>query len=171
MRTMSVNSGFSEENLRKIAAQKVSFRFSVKLHLAIFIVVNFLLFIVNFFYSPELYWSVFPFFSWLIGLNMHTLSYLLYARGVYPTAKRGIIYHLDSYIFVMLLLYIINLTTLSEFYWVLFPALFWGTGVALHLIIYILYYRGKSKKLGKFESRKERAVEKEMKKMRKNQSK
>ncbi|MFX1425519.1 MAG: 2TM domain-containing protein [Promethearchaeota archaeon] len=166
---MSGNSGFSEESLRKIAAQKVSFRFSVKMHLAIFIVVNILLFIVNYFYTPELYWVAFPFFSWLIGINMHTLSYILYARGVYPMAKRGMIYHLDSYIFVMLFLFIINLITLSDFYWVLFPALFWGAGVVLHIIIYILFYSGNNKKLGKFESRKERAIEKEMNKMRKKQ--
>jgi len=168
---MSVNSGFSEESLRKIAAQKVRFRFSVKFHLAIFIVVNALLFIVNIFVTPELYWVVFPFFSWLIGVNIHILSYILYARGVYPMAKRGMIYHLDSYIFVMFLMYIINLITLSEFYWVLFPALFWGTGVIVHIIIYFLYYSGKNKKPGKFESRKERAIEKEMNKMRKKQNK
>lgn len=168
---MSENSGFSDESLRKIAAQKVIFRFSVKLHLAIFIVVNALLFIVNFFYTPELFWILFPFFSWLIGLNMHILSYILYARGVYPMAKRGIIYHLDSYMIVMLFMFIINLTTFSEFYWVLFPAIFWGTGVTVHVIIYVLYFSGKYKKTGKFESRKERAVEKEMKKMRKKQNK
>ena len=168
---MSVNSGFSEESLRKIAAQKVSFRFSVKMHITIFIVVNIMLLIINFFYTPGLYWIVFPFFSWLIGVNMHTLSYILYARGVYPMAKRGMIYHLDSYIFVMLLMLIINLITLSGFYWVIFPALFWGTGVILHVIIYILYYRGKDKQPGKFESRKERAIEKEMKKMQKKQTK
>ena len=167
---MSVNSGFSEESLRKIAAQKVSFRFSVKIHVVIFIVVNILLFIVNFFYTPDLYWIVFPFFSWLIGVNMHTLSYILYARGVYPMSKRVIIYHIDSFIFVMLLLFIINLITLSGFYWVLFPALFWGTGVVLHVIIYLIYYSGKNKKPGKFESRKERAIEKEMKKMKKKQN-
>jgi hypothetical protein len=169
MRIMSVNSGFSEESLRQIAAQKVSFRFSVKIHLAIFIVVNVLLFIVDYFYTPNFYWIAFPFFSWLIGVNMHTLSYLLYARGVYPMAKRGMIYHLDSYIFVMLFLYIINIITLSDFYWVLFPALFWGAGVVLHIIIYVLYYSGKNRKFGKFESRKERAIEKEMNKMRKKQ--
>jgi hypothetical protein len=168
---MSGNSGFSEESLRKIAAQKVSFRLSVKIHLAIFLVVNILLFIVNFFYTPDLYWIVFPFFSWLIGVNMHTLSYILYARGVYPMAKRGMIYHLDSYIFVLLFLFIINLLTLSGFFWVLFPALFWGTGVIIHIIIYVLYYSGKYKKPDKFKSRKERAIEKELNKMRKKQNK
>ena len=165
---MSENSGFSEESLRKIAAQKVSFRFSVKIHVVIFIVVNALLFIVNLLYTPKLYWAMFPFFSWLIGLNMHTLSYILYARGVYPMAKRGMIYHLDSYIFVMLFMFIINLITFPEVFWVILPAIFWGTGVAIHIAIYILYYSGKSKKPDKFKSRKERAIEKEMEKMRKS---
>jgi hypothetical protein len=164
---MSENSGFSEESLRKIAAQKVSFRFSVKIHVVIFVVVNMLLFLVNFLLTPKLCWVVFPFFSWLIGVNMHTLSYILYAQGVYPMAKRGMIYHLDSYIFVMLFMFVINLVTFSEVFWVILPAIFWGTGVAVHIAIYFLYYSGKSKKSEKFKSRKERAIEKELEKMRK----
>lgn len=169
---MNANSGFSEESLREIAAQKVSFRFSVKIHLAIFIVVNVLLFVINYCFTPELYWIAFPFFSWLIGVNMHIVAYLLYARGVLPMAKRGVIYHLNSYIFVMLFLFIINLITLSGFYWVIFPAIFWGAGVALHIIIYILYYDNSSKieKSGKYTSRKERAINKELVKMRKKQN-
>lgn len=102
---------------------------------------------------------------------MHTLSYILYARGVYPMSKRGVIYHLDSYIFVMLFLFIINFTTLSEFYWVVFPAIFWGTGVILHVVIYLLYYSGKVEKSERFKSRKEAAIEKELQKMRKKKKK
>lgn len=168
---MNENSGFSEESLRIIAAQKVSFRFSVKIHTVIFIVVNILLFIVNIFFTPGLYWFFFPLFSWLIGLSMHTLSYILYARGVYPMAKRGVIYHLGSYIFVMLFLFIINFITLSGFYWVVFPAIFWGTAVILHIIIYLLYYSRKAETSGKRQSRKERAIEKELEKMRRKQNK
>lgn len=168
---MSETSGFSEESLRKIAAQKVSFRFSVKLHGAIFIIVNVLLIIINFLFTPEFYWFFFPLFSWLIGFNMHALAYILYARGVYPMAKRGVIYHLVSYTFVMLLLFIINFLTLSEFYWVIFPAVFWGTAVILHIIIYIQYFSKKVEKSGKYRSRKERAIEKELNKMRKKQKK
>ncbi|MFX1326946.1 MAG: 2TM domain-containing protein [Promethearchaeota archaeon] len=168
---MSENSGFSEESLRKIAAQKVSFRFSVRIHIAVFFVVNILLYIVNILFSPDFYWIIFPFFSWLIGLSMHTLSYFLYARGVYPMAKRGIIYHLMSYIFVLLFLFIINFTTFSQFYWVIFPTVFWGSAVILHTLIYILYFSGKVEKSGKYRSRKERAIEKELEKMRKKQKK
>lgn len=169
---MNANSGFSEESLREIAAQKVSFRFSVKIHVAIFIIVNVLLFIVNYFFTPGQYWVAFPFFSWLIGVNMHILAYLLYARGISPMAKRGVIYHLNSYIFVMLFLFIINFLTLSGFYWVIFPAIFWGTGVALHIIIYLLYYGKGSRieKSGKYTPRKERAIDKELEKMRKKQN-
>jgi hypothetical protein len=152
---VNLNSGFSEENLRNIAAQKVSFRFSVKIHVVIFIIVNVLLSFVNFFFTPDLYWIVFPF----------------YARGVHPMAKRGIIYHVNSFIFVMLFLFIVNFITLSGIYWVVFPAIFWGTGVILHLIIYSMYYGVDIEKSGKRESRKERAIEKELAKMRKKQSK
>ena len=168
---MSGNSGFSEEGLRKIAAQKVSFRFSVKIHVGFFIIINLLLFIINFLFTPEFYWIVFPCFSWLIGVSMHTLSYILYARGVYPMAKRGVVYHIVSFISVMLFLFIINFTTLSEYYWVRFPAIFWGTAVILHIIIYIHYFSKKAEGSGKQGSRKERAIEKELEKMRKKQEK
>jgi len=168
---MSENSGFSEESLRRIASQKISYRVSVKLHIAIFITVNILLYLVNILATPGLYWIIYPFFSWLIGINMHAIGYLLYARGVYPMAKRGVIFHVVSFVSVMLFLFIINFTTLPDYYWVIFPSIFWGTGVALHIIIYIHFFSGKVEKSGKYSSRKERAIEKELEKMRKKQQK
>ena len=171
MKIISENSGFSEENLRRIASQKISYRASVKLHIAIFIIVNTLLYIVDIIYTPGLYWIIYPFFSWLIGVNMHIIGYILYARGVYPMAKRGVIYHIVSFVSVMLFIFIINFVTLSEYYWVRFPAIFWGTGVILHIIIYIHYFSGKAEGSGKQSSRKERAIEKELEKMRKKQNK
>jgi hypothetical protein len=168
---MSLNSGFSEENLRNIAAQKVSFRFSVKMHVVVFITVNIMLFLVNYFLTPEFYWVIFPCFSWLIGVNMHIVAYLLYARGTSPMAKRGVIYHIVSYVFVMLFLFIINFVTFPAFYWVIFPSIFWGTAVVLHFILYILYFSTKVEISGKRQSRKERAIEKELVKMRKRQEK
>lgn len=168
---MSNNLGFSEESLREIAAQKVSFRFSVKLHLTIFFVINILLAIVNFIFTPGFYWIIFPFFSWLIGVTTHILAYILYAKGVYPMAKRGAIYHLNSFIFVMIFLFVINLTTFPEFYWVIFPSMFWGAAVILHVLLYIHYYSGSFEPKGKWKSIKERAIEKELEKMRKKQKK
>ncbi|MCK4384014.1 MAG: 2TM domain-containing protein, partial [Candidatus Lokiarchaeota archaeon] len=164
---MSGVTGFSEESLRKIAAQKVSYRFSVKIHIVVFILVNILLFIINILFTPEFYWIVFPFFSWLIGVSLHILTYILYARGVYPMSKRGVIYHIDSFIFVMLLLLITNYMTNPGFYWILFPTIFWGGLVILHIIIYIRYFSTKIESNGKGTTRKERAIEKELEKMRK----
>ncbi len=164
---MSLNSGFSEENLRKISAQKVSFRFSLKMHVALFIIVNILLFIVNYIFTPELPWFIFPCFSWLTGVNMHIIAYIVYARGIYPMAKRGVIYHLVTYISVMLFLFITNLGTFSAFYWVIFPAIFWGIAVVFHFIIYMLLFSKRVEISGKRQSRKERAIDKELEKMRK----
>ncbi|MFX1419266.1 MAG: 2TM domain-containing protein [Promethearchaeota archaeon] len=166
---MNENNAFSEESLRKIAAQKVSFRFSVRIHISVYILINILLFLVNLFFSPELLWFFFPLFSWLVGLTMHTLSYFLYAKGVYPMAKRGVIYHLTSYISVMLFLFIINFITFPVYYWVIFPSIFWGAAVVLHIILYIQYFSGKAKGGGIFTSRKEHAIEKELEKMRKKE--
>ncbi len=168
---MSENSGFSEESLRKIAAQKVSYRASVKIHIAIFIIVNTLLYLVDILFTPGLYWFIYPLFSWLIGVNMHIIGYLLYARGVYPMAKRGVIYHMVSFFSVMLFLFIINFATLSEYYWVIFPAIFWGTAVLLHIVIYFHYFTEKMEGSEKIGTRKERAIEKELEKMRKKQEK
>ena len=130
-----------------------------------------MLFLVNFLLTPDFYWVIFPCFSWLIALSMHIVSYFLYARGIYPMAKRGVIYHIVAYTHVLLFLFITNIVTFSGFYWVIFPAIFWGIAVVLHIIIYILYFSNKVEISGKRQSRKERAIEKELEKMRKRQEK
>ncbi|MBY8987650.1 MAG: 2TM domain-containing protein, partial [Candidatus Lokiarchaeota archaeon] len=89
---------------------------------------------------------------------------------IYPMAKRSVIYNIDSFIFVMLLLFITNYMTLPGSYWVLFPTIFWGGLVILHLIIYIRYFSTKIENNEKGKSRKERAIEKELEKMRKKQT-
>ncbi|MFX1478213.1 MAG: 2TM domain-containing protein [Promethearchaeota archaeon] len=167
---MNNDSVFSEESLRKIAEQKVSYRFTVKIHIVIFFVVNALLVLTNFLFSPEIYWFLFPLFSWLIGLSLHIIAYLLYARGVYPNAKRGVIYHAISYLSVMIFLFIINYFTLPDFYWVIVPAIFWGVAVIFHIIIYLQYFRKGIERSGKHKSIKERAIEKELEKMKKKEA-
>ena len=42
-----VETEFSEEALRKIASQKINFRISVKIHLLIYVIGNFILFLIN----------------------------------------------------------------------------------------------------------------------------
>ena len=159
--------GFSEESLKRIAKQKVNFRLSVKIHVSVYIIVSLLLLTINLLFTPTLLWIIYPFFAWLIGVAMHSISYIVYARGVFPIAKRGIIFHLTAYFFTMSFLFIINYFTLPSFYWVLFPAIFWGTALILHIIAYYVYYRGRITEKGEGKSRRERAIERELEKMKK----
>ena len=163
--------GFSEESLRKIAQQKVNFRYSVKIHLGVYVIVSILLLIINLLFTPSILWVIFPFFGWLIGVAEHSVAYILYARGVYPIAKRGVIFHLTAYIFTISFLFIINFFTLPTYYWVLFPAVFWGAAMIIHSIAYLVYYRGKIDENGEGKSRKDKAIDKELEKMKQRMGK
>ncbi|MGV9172909.1 MAG: hypothetical protein ACOC35_10120, partial [Promethearchaeia archaeon] len=44
-----INIKFSEEALREIAAKKVTYRRTIQIHFALYLLVNFLLFIINIF--------------------------------------------------------------------------------------------------------------------------
>jgi hypothetical protein len=159
--------GFSEEHLRRIALKKVQFRMSIKIHIGVFLVVNTLLLILNLIFNPTPLWVIFPFFGWLIGLAEHITTYIVYARGIYPGAKRAVFFHSVAYIFVILYLFIINIMVTPDFYWVLFPTIFWGAGLIIHLILYFIYRRPSVDSEGILKSKTDRAVEKELEKMKK----
>ncbi len=158
---------FSEESLRKIAEQKIKFRKSVSVHALIFVLVNAFLVLLNVLLTPEFYWVTFPILGWLIGLMMHLTAYVMYAKGVYPFTKRAVIFHIVGYIFVNLLLTAANFLTAGSFTWIIWPVAVWGVGLLAHIIVYMLYGREKlPKKEGEQpKSKKELAIEKEMKKM------
>ncbi len=157
--------GFSEENLRRIALRKVNFKMSVKIHISVYITVCIFLSIINLVFTPMFWWVLFPIFGWLIGVAEHITSYIVYARGVHPLAKRGAIFHSVAYIFVMLFLFVINYFFIHQYYWVIFSGIPWGTGLVIHLVTYYVYHRPSIDEQGVLKSRRERAVEKEMEKM------
>jgi hypothetical protein len=156
--------GFSEEDLRMVALKKVNFRMSVKIHLGVFIFGSVLFLVINGFTSTYL-WFLYPILGWFVGFVEHLTAYLVYARGVYPMAKRGVIFHVVTYITVILLLFVINFITNIIFFWVVFPAIFWGIAIGIHVVVYLVYYRGATVDLGVLKSKKERAVDKELEKM------
>ncbi len=168
---MSDDIEFSEESLRRIAEQKVTFRYSVKIHAIIYLLVNILLIIINGIFSTNLllvteWWAIYPILGWLIGLAIHATTYVLYAKGV-RYATRGIVIHLVSYIFTIIFLVVIDfIATDLMLNWVMYPAIFWGLGVIVHIIISTWITRSKSPKIKEKVSKKERAIEKEMQKMR-----
>lgn len=169
------DNGFSEENLRRIAALKIKFRLSVKIHLTAYILGIILLIIVNVLFTPTLLWVLFPIFGWLIGLAIHITAYIVYARGVFPIAKRAVIFNTVAYIFVNLLLFVINgytdallMKIKPSYLWFLYPVFFWGLALILHYIIYLAFYNKELYEEGEKQTRMERAIEKEMQKMKKN---
>ena len=163
--------GFSEEHLRRIALRKVNFKMSVKIHISVYITVCIFLSVINFVFTPTYWWVLFPIFGWLIGVAEHITSYIVYARGVYPSAKRAVIFHSVAYIFVMLFQFVINYFNTPLYYWAIFPAFLWGTGLAIHIGTYYIYHRPTTDDQGVLKSRRERAVEKEMEKMQYRQKK
>jgi len=159
--------GFSEESLRQIALRKVNFRMSVKIHAGVYFTGCALLTVINWFFTPEIWWVFYPIFGWLIGFVEHYTSYIVYARGVYPMAKRAVIFHLIAYSFGMMFLFIVDFMTASTFYWAFIPGVFWGAGLIIHIIVYLVYHRGATEDKEGIKSRRERAVEKELEKMQK----
>jgi hypothetical protein len=116
-------------------------------------------------FTPKILWIVFPFFAWLSGLAIHYLSYILYARGVYPNTKRAMYYLITAYLFGMVFLFITNYITLGVISWAIYPALFGGAGIIIYMILYFLFFRKKLTDSGIIKSRIDRAVEKEMQKI------
>lgn len=163
-----MNQSLPDQELRKIAEKKVVFRYSVKIHVIIFVLVNIVLLLINLLTTP-FFWVVFPFFGWLIVVAIHCLSYILYARGVYPMGKRALLYTITAYIFGMLLLFVANYITLGVINWALYPAFFGGIGVLVYIFIYLIFFRAKLVNDGK-KSKIEKAVDKEMEKLAKKRN-
>jgi hypothetical protein len=49
--------------------------------------------------------------------------------------------------------------------WFLFPLVFWGAGLLIHLAVYLIFYRSKFDKEGIKQSKREKAIEREIEKM------
>jgi hypothetical protein len=165
---MSEKVELSEESLRRIAAQKVTFRYSVRIHAVIYVLVNIALFVINYLFTPFFWWALIPLFGWLIGVVIHGIAYVLYARGT-SYGVRGVMFHLAAWAFGMLLLVVINYITsvpVGKLDWVIYPAIFWSIGLIVHILVQVLFFgKGSTEKTEK-PSKKEQAIEKEMQKMR-----
>ncbi|MDD1778181.1 MAG: 2TM domain-containing protein, partial [Candidatus Helarchaeota archaeon] len=113
------------------------------------------------------WWALFPLFGWLIGVVIHGLAYILYARGT-SYGVRGVMFHLAAWAFGMLLLVVINYITavpVGKLDWVMYPAIFWSIGLIVHILVQVLFFGKNSPEAPEKPSKKERAIEKEMQKM------
>ena len=176
-----MNEEFSEESLRKIAEQKVLYRSSLKIHGFIYLSVNSLMMFINIMTNPRYFWFLYPLLGWFIGFGLHFTLYSMYARGTYPKFKRVVIFIFAAYSYVMLLLWVINFNTSNQVglgiflvdwdifdMWAIYPTVFAGFGVLVIFLIYVLFFKVNILEDGEPKSRKERAVDKEMQKIKKS---
>ncbi len=168
---MSEKNAFSEESLREIAEEKFKFRLSVRIHLWAYICVNGFLVLLNLLTSPFYLWSLYPILGWGVGLAEHATAYILYAKGVYPMSKRAVYFHVVAYVCVMVLLFFININIMGYAFniptWAFIPVIAWGSAVAIHGIVYRIYFAKIITEEGEVKSRKDIAIEKEMEKLKK----
>ena len=127
----------NDQKLRKIAARRVNYRISINIHVVSYIFVNVCLFIVNQITSPDFLWVVYPIFGWFIGLTIHIANYAVFMRGISDGVKISVIIHTTTYCSTVIALIFINLFAYNMISWALYPAIFWGFGLACHLVVYL----------------------------------
>ena len=82
-------------------------------------------------------WVIWPALGWGIGLAFHFWGALLSQMTALSGKWRNFAKHLVPYLFVIGMLGIINFMT-TDYPWVIWPALGWGVGLAIHLWTTIL---------------------------------
>ena len=70
----------AESDLRQQARDRVATKLSFFLHLAVYVVVNVLLVVVNLLTVPEHLWFYWPMLGWGIGVIAHGAGVLLYFK-------------------------------------------------------------------------------------------
>jgi hypothetical protein len=163
----AAKSPFSDEELKRIAKQKVLMKFALKIHVLAFIGVNIALFAINYFttgLSPI--WFVYPLAGWFMGIVAHGTVYFAYSHGVSGT-KTGVLINAAVYAASVPALLAINIFSYANYLWFLWPAIFWLLGVVIHAVA----TKTATSKKGEKEPKKswlEKGVEKELQKVKRN---
>ena len=133
---------FSDSSLRRIAKEVVLRRFVLILHISTYILVNLLLFAINYFTYPEYYWFFWPLTGWLMVLIVHIFSHIMYKRGIVDLNTVVFLYHLVFYLvingFLLFANWFISLsaTGSSKITWALWVIGPWGILLIIHLIVF-----------------------------------
>lgn len=111
-------------------------------HLAVYLVVNTVLFAINATQTPDPgetreWWAVWPLAGWGLGLAAHAFAEWAESRSregqlLADPDVRGVAVHLFVYLSVNAFLIVVNITTSPESLWSIWPLLGWGLGLAAH---------------------------------------
>ncbi|MHA1647224.1 MAG: 2TM domain-containing protein [Promethearchaeota archaeon] len=163
---------FSNNSLRKIAKEVVVRKFVLILHIWIYVLVNILLFAINYFTyptSPIYFWFLWPLTAWMMILIGHIFAHTMFRKGIVDLHTVFILYHMVSYVVVNLFLIFTNwFTTASNssritwVWWIIGP---WSILFIIHLIVYfyVVPKRGESPNRNWLE----RKIDKELERMKK----
>jgi uncharacterized membrane protein len=84
------------DELIRIARRRAGMKFGFFIHLAVFIAVNALLFVVNQRTTPGVSWFAFPLGGWAIGLSIHGLAVYLSGSGLRERMVEGELRKLEA---------------------------------------------------------------------------
>ncbi|MHA1734041.1 MAG: 2TM domain-containing protein [Promethearchaeota archaeon] len=127
---------FSEETIRKIAREKVKQKIILQIHFVVYVTTNLFLAFINYLTIKDVWWAAYPALGWLIGLGLHAMYYVTYAKGV----ERGKVYfalHAVAFALVNGLLIFTNWNTDSTYWWAIWPLSCWGPALCFHLFFTI----------------------------------
>ena len=107
------------------------------LHLSCFVGVIAMLAVINFTYTPDHLWFVYPLIAWGIGLAAHGVPVFILrgkprVKGDGRGAKVGFILHLSCFVGVMAMLAVVNFTYTPNHLWFVYPLIAWGIAVTTH---------------------------------------
>lgn len=117
-------------------------------HLILFLLVMGGLSALNLNFTPTVLWFIYPLIGWGLGVVLHLLFALIWSRENWGETRkdwkskgflRSFIVHLVVYLAVNILLLVINLNFTPHILWVLYPAIGWGIGLVLHLVLTLLW--------------------------------
>jgi 2TM domain len=105
------------------------------INIAAYVVAIAIMAAVNLWQSPDYLWFLWVAAGWGIGIAAHALAYGLrrnhHPKGVFADPKvRRFAVHLFTYVAVIALLFIVNVTATPNTWWFYWVALGWGIGLA-----------------------------------------
>lgn len=101
-------------------------------HLGVYVIIIGALGMINLLTGPSDPWFLWPALGWGTGLAFHFMGIVLASIKNVSEKWRGFLGHLGSYIIIITMLGLINLTNLDTL-WFLYPAAGWGAILALQL--------------------------------------
>ena len=134
---------FNRESLAKIAREIVIRRYVLILHTWVYIFVNILLFIINYFVSPNYPWSFWPLTAWALVLILHGITYKIFRKGIIHPGTIAMIYHASSFVLGLSLIFFISIFTAEPRWsltqWFLWPLFGWSLGFLFHLVVFFYF--------------------------------